>query len=807
MSSLHLAILLPFLIAIVIPLIYPFTKRIHTGWFVLLVPTALFAYFVLRTSDTANGGTVLEEMAWVPSLDIHFNAYLDGLGLLFALLITGIGALVVLYSIFYLDKTKEQLSNFYVYLLMFMGAMLGIVLSDNLIVLYIFWELTSLSSALLISYWYTNKGSIFGARKSMLITVFGGFAMLAGFILLYVETGTFSIQSLIGQADVIMQSPFFIPAMILVLLGAFTKSAQFPFHFWLPDAMEAPTPVSAYLHSATMVKAGIYLVARTTPIFAGAPEWFWIIVITGLTTLIWGSVSAVRQKDLKGILAFSTISQLGLLMTLLGVGSAAFNANSMDESVLYSAALATALIHLFNHATFKGSLFMAVGIIDHETGTRDINKLGGLMAIMPITFTISLVGLASMAGIPPFNGFISKEMFFTEMLQVTSMNFSGVETWGYLMLAIAWIASIFTFLYCAILLFKTFFGRFQKEQFTHTVHEAPLGMLISPVILGSFVILFGLFPNLLVTSVIEPAVASIVPHIPFDELSMSLAIDMSLWHGVNTELLMSLGVIGLGSCLYLTYPKWKNLSIMQNDRDPFNKLYDKSLSGLSTGSEWITNIQMTGRLRDYLAYMIFFIVALLGYAFVRSNSFTLSFTPTEEIPIYLYGITFLLILSTIAMLFMKGRIQLIITVGVVGFLMALLFAVFSAQDLALTQLLIETVTVVLLLLAFRHLPEVTKELGSRVRKSMHITISVAVGLLIFLISVSAFALRNESNFTPISEFFIENSYPLAGGSNMVNVILVDFRGLDTILEVLVLAIVGLAILMMVKHRFKGGEDV
>ncbi len=430
MSSLHLAIILPFLIAIVIPLIYPFTKRIHTGWFVLLVPSALFAYFVSRTSDTANGGAVMEEMAWVPSLDIHFNAYLDGLGLLFALLITGIGALVVLYSIFYLDKTKEKLSNFYVYLLMFMGAMLGIVLSDNLIVLYIFWEVTSLSSALLISYWFTNKGSIFGARKSMLITVFGGFAMMAGFILLYVETGTFSIQSLIGQADIIMQSPFFIPAMILVLIGAFTKSAQFPFHFWLPDAMEAPTPVSAYLHSATMVKAGIYLVARTTPIFAGAPEWFWIIVITGLTTLIWGSVSAVRQRDLKGILAFSTISQLGLLMTLLGVGSSAFNANSLSESALYGAAIATAVIHLINHATFKGSLFMAVGIIDHETGTRDINKLGGLMAIMPITFTISLVGLASMAGIPPFNGFISKEMFFYGNVDCDVNEFCGGRDMG-----------------------------------------------------------------------------------------------------------------------------------------------------------------------------------------------------------------------------------------------------------------------------------------------------------------------------------------------------------------------------------------
>ncbi|RQW19943.1 Na+/H+ antiporter subunit A [Bacillus sp. C1-1] len=803
MSSLHLAILLPFIAAIVIPLIYPLTKRLHTGWITILVPAALFMYFVFRLGDTANGGYIVEEMAWVPSLDINFDAYLDGLGLLFALLITGIGVLVVLYSIFYLDKTKEQLANFYVYLLMFMGAMLGIVLSDNLIVLYIFWEITSLSSALLISYWFTNKGSIFGARKSMLVTVFGGFAMMAGFILLYLETGTFSIQALIDQRDLIMASPYFIPAMILVLLGAFTKSAQFPFHFWLPDAMEAPTPVSAYLHSATMVKAGIYLVARMTPIFAGAAEWFWIIVVTGLMTLIWGSVSAVRQKDLKGILAFSTISQLGLLMVLLGLGSAAFTGETIDENLVYSAAIMTAIIHLFNHATFKGSLFMAVGIIDHETGTRHIQKLGGLMAIMPVTFTISLIGLASMAGIPPFNGFISKEMFFTELLHISSMNVAGVETWGVVILAVAWIASVFTFLYCAILFFKTFFGTFNKENFSKEVHEAPLGMLISPVILVGLVIILGLFPNLLVPTVIEPAVASILPHLPAEELTINL----SLWHGLNTELLMSLGVIGFGTTLYMTYSKWKNLGIMQHDRDPFNSVYDKSLNGLSTSSEWITNVQMTGRLKDYFTYMLLFIVSLLTYSFIRSDSFTLSFTQTEEAPLFLYGIVFLTILSTIALLFMKERIPLIITVGVVGFLIALLFAVFSAQDLAITQLLIETVTVVLLLLAFRHLPEMVQETGSRVRKSLHIALSASVGLLVFLIGTASFALRNDANFTPVSEFFIENSYSLAGGKNMVNVILVDFRGLDTILEVLVLAIVALAILMMVKLRFKGGEDV
>lgn len=282
--------------------------------------------------------------------------------------------------------------------------------------LYVFWEVTSIASSLLISYWFQREKSIYGAQKSLLITVFGGFSMLAGFSLLYVVTGTFSIQGLIESADVIAASSLFLPAMILILLGAFTKSAQFPFHIWLPDAMEAPTPVSAYLHSATMVKAGIYLVARLTPVFGGSAEWFWIIASFGVMTLIWGSISAVRQKDLKGILAFSTVSQLGLIMCLLGLGSASLydGGEAMDQTIFIAATL-TAIFHLINHATFKGGLFMAAGIIDHETGTRDIRKLGGLMTIMPVTFTISLVGTASMAGLPPFNGFLSKEMFFLRL--------------------------------------------------------------------------------------------------------------------------------------------------------------------------------------------------------------------------------------------------------------------------------------------------------------------------------------------------------------------------------------------------------
>ena len=407
--------------AIFVPLLYKYFRNIHTGWFVLVLPIILFTYFFQFIGETMNGHNIIESVGWIPSLGINMTFYVDGLGLLFALLITGIGSLVVLYSIYYLSKHKEALHSFYVYLLLFMGAMLGVTLSDNVIVLYTFWELTSLSSFLLIGYWYHREKSRYGAQKSMLITVFGGLSMLAGFILLSIMTDTFSIREMIGQVGTLPDHPLFIPAMLLILLGAFTKSAQFPFHIWLPDAMEAPTPVSAYLHSATMVKAGIYLVARLSPLFAGSGEWFWIVSTVGIITLFWGSFSAVKQTDLKSILAFSTISQLGMIMSLLGLGSAALHYDHLDQNI-YLAATVAAVFHLINHATFKGSLFMVVGIIDHETGTRDIRKLGGLMTIMPITFTLAVIGTFSMAGLPPFNGFLSKEMFFTAMVNAASLD-------------------------------------------------------------------------------------------------------------------------------------------------------------------------------------------------------------------------------------------------------------------------------------------------------------------------------------------------------------------------------------------------
>ncbi|WP_088102555.1 Na+/H+ antiporter subunit A [Halalkalibacter urbisdiaboli] len=795
MTLLHWATISPLLLAILIPFLYKYLRSVHTGWFVLALPLVLFFYFIRFLPETSDGGVIEQTVNWVPSLDINFTVFIDGLSLLFALLITGIGSLVVLYSIYYLSKTKEQLHNFYVYLLMFMGAMLGVVLSDNLIVLYAFWELTSLASSLLISYWYHRKKSTYGAQKSMLITVFGGFAMLGGFSLLYVMTGTFSIREIIGNVDT--TSSLFIPAMLLVLLGAFTKSAQFPFHIWLPDAMEAPTPVSAYLHSATMVKAGIYLVARLTPVFGGVPEWFWLLSGFGIVTLFWGSLSAVRQKDLKSILAFSTVSQLGLIMCLLGLGSASLYFGAGTDTTMYTTATLAAVFHLINHATFKGSLFMTAGIIDHETGTRDIRKLGGLMTIMPVTFTISLIGTASMAGLPPFNGFLSKEMFFTGVLNATELEIFNMKTFGLLFPVLAWVASIFTFVYCMILFFKTFTGEFKKENYDKHVHEAPFGMLISPIVLGSLVVVFGFFPNLLSYTLIEPAMNAILPTVlgPDEQFYVNIY----HWHGFNTELFMTIGVILFGTFIYLMMKKWAKLEIYLRERDPLNKVYDGSLVLLASGSHTITASFMRGSIRQYLIYIFSFMVLFIGYMLFKLNAIT--FTGEGSAPITFHETTLALIMciAAITVAFARTRLTAIISLGAVGYSLALFFVLFRAPDLALTQMVIETVSTVLFLLCFYHLPVFKEKFEKVPFRLTNLVVSIGVGALVTIFAISA---HYSKSFESLASFFVDASYKEAGGKNMVNVILVDFRGFDTLFEILVLGIAAVGIYSMIKLRLQ-----
>lgn len=747
-----------------------------------------------------SGNPIISTANWMPSIGVNFTVYIDGLGLLFALLITGIGALVVLYSIYYLSKEKESLHNFYVYLLCFMGAMLGVVLSDNVIVLYTFWELTSLSSFLLIGYWYHREKSRYGAQKSMLITVFGGLSMLAGFILLSIMTDTFSIREMIAQVDTLPSHELFIPAMLLILLGAFTKSAQFPFHIWLPDAMEAPTPVSAYLHSATMVKAGIYLVARLSPIFAGSSEWFWIVSTFGIITLFWGSFSAVKQTDLKAILAFSTISQLGMIMSLLGIGSAALHYEELNDNI-YMAATVAAIFHLINHATFKGSLFMVVGIVDHETGTRDIRKLGGLMTLMPVTFTLAVIGSFSMAGLPPFNGFLSKEMFFTAMVNATTLDIFNMQTLGVLFPVLAWIASVFTFIYSMILVFKTFTGKLQVEKLDKKPHEAPIGMLIPPIILASLVLLFGFFANILAPSVIEPAVASILPSLLEDGWNYHVHIDY--WHGPNIELFMTIGVVIVGTLLFLSLAKWSNIYNIFSKRLTLNNLYDHGLVSMEKTAFKLNRFYMTGVVRDYLVIIFAFFILALGSSLVLKDAFAFHLTHVAPVRIYEAVLALVLVAGVVVVIFAKSRLTSIIALGAVGYTVSLFFVLFRAPDLALTQLVIETVSVALFLLCFYHLPELRKKEKPLRFRATNLVISIGVGTIVTLLALSS---NSNRLLDSISSYFVENSYKLAGGKNIVNVILVDFRGFDTLFEITVLGIASLGIFTMIKLRLARGKN-
>ena len=795
------AILLPFLVAILIPSLYKRMPSRKIGWFVLLVPLTLFIILAGFIPTVAEGETYIHTIKWIDSAGINFTTYLDGLSMIFGLLITGVGSLVILYSIYYLSE-REALGRFYVYLLMFMGSMLGVIFSDNLMVLYVFWELTSISSFLLIAFWYHRKKSRYGAQKSMLITVSGGVAMLAGFLMLHTLTGSFSVRDIIATIGQYTDESLFVPAMLLVLLGAFTKSAQFPFHIWLPDAMEAPTPVSAYLHSATMVKAGIYLVARFTPVFGGEAIWFYTVSCVGIFTLFWGSFNAVRQTDLKALLAYSTISQLGLIMCLFGLGSAALNEGYSADSVIYTQATFAALFHLINHSTFKGALFMVVGIIDHEVGTRDIRRLGGLMAFMPVTFSIALIGSFSMAGLPPFNGFLSKEMFFDSLLNARNLDIFAMGTWGTLFPVVAWIASVLTFVYSMIIVFQTFLGEHQPNRLDRQAHEAPAGMLVAPSILAVFVVGIFFFPNVVANYVLRPAMQAVYP--PF-EGAEGLVPHISAWHGFTyMPLLMTIGVVIVGVLLYRFLRYWRSVYTIAPLSWNLDTLYNGMLVRAEQGSTFFTRLYMTGYLRDYLAYIFIFFTVIVGGTLLVSDSY--SFNLSNDAPIMLneYIIIFVMMGAAIAIVFAKSRMTAIVLNGVLGYSIAIFFVVFRAPDLALTQIIVETVTTALFLLCFHYLPEWKREKLTRFTKVKNALIAISVGTIVTILALSV---QGNKMFDSISVYF-EDAYALAGGKNIVNTILGDFRAFDTMLEVVVLFIAGIGVFTLIKLKArKEGQDV
>lgn len=795
MTLIHLAVLLPLIAAVIIGILYHYYKKIHLGWFVLPVPLFIVIYLFTLIPTVSQSGAIHETLNFMPRIGINFDIYVDGLGLLFAILISGIGALVVLYSIGYLSQ-KENLGNFYVYLLIFMTAMLGVVLNDNVIMLYLFWELTSISSFLLIAFWHKKERSLYGAQKSMLITMFGGFLMLGGFITLYTITGTLSIREMISSMPLIADSSLAPLAIILILFGAFTKSAQFPFYIWLPDAMEAPTPVSAYLHSATMVKAGLYIVARFTPIFAFSELWVWTVLLVGLFTLFWAAFNAVKQDDLKGVLAFSTVSQLGLIMSLLGAGALAVSTGA-DET-LFTIAVVAAVFHLINHATFKGALFMLVGIIDHETGTRSLKKLGGLAGLMPVSMTLTIITSLSMAGIPPFNGFLSKEMFLEAIIDLRESGFSAIADFHILFPILAIVGSIFTLVYSIILFRGVFFGK-RTHDTPKEPHEAPILMLISPIILTAFVIIIGLWPNILSQSIIDPAAMGIL------NTTEALNTNIYHWHGFDSPALWAtIAIISFGLIMYIFRHAWMPVYKLQSENFTLNYLYDQGLIYSSIGAKKLTDSYMTGYIRTYIFYIFIGFIALSAITFYNAG---LRFDFSDVAPVGIEDVLIVLIIiaATITIMVTKSRLVTIVMLSAIGFAISILFVLFRSADLALTQLAVESIMTILFLLCFFYLPKRARHEERMRFKLNNFLISAGVGLISIIIGLAAYSDRI---FESVSEYHIEHVYDLAAGGNMVNVILVDFRGLDTLFETLVFGIAGLGIYVLLKFRVnrKGDND-
>ncbi|EPL7722761.1 proton-conducting transporter membrane subunit, partial [Acinetobacter baumannii] len=539
-SVLPIIILLPLILGTtLVSLLQRFSRGV-TALGAIGVSLTSFGLLLTQAKTVLGGASIQQSWDWLPQLGINLSFRLDALGLLFSLLITGIGTLIYIYAYYYLGP-KNSLSKLYLLLMLFMAAMLGISLSNNLIILLVFWELTSISSFLLVGYWSHYEAAQRGSRMALTITGMGGLAMLGGFVLLGQITGTYEINDIVGMKDLIQSHYLFVPTLLLILLGAFTKSAQFPFHFWLPNAMAAPTPVSAYLHSATMVKAGIFLLARLAPIFIGAALYHNIVTFVGLFTLCMAACFAIFKEDLKGLLAYSTISHLGLIVCLLGIGS--------------PLAVAAAIFHIINHATFKAALFMIAGIIDHETGTRDLRKLSGIWQLLPFTATLTMITAASMAGVPLTNGFISKEMFFTELLASLSGStviFASI---------IATLAGIFAVSYSIRLVHGVFFdGPVGKQVPNKNAHEPPIGMRAPAILLATLCILVGIFPALLVEPLVNSVTRASLMQPDF------AGTHLAIWHGFNAPLIMSIIALVGGTLFYFALAK--DGMIRKIDLDP-----------------------------------------------------------------------------------------------------------------------------------------------------------------------------------------------------------------------------------------------
>ncbi|XKF16337.1 monovalent cation/H+ antiporter subunit A [Halomonas sp. BLK-85] len=720
----------------------------------------LIALFLILTHLPAlfDGTVITSSLEWFPQIGLDLAFRLDGLTLLFALLILGIGSLILFYAGYYLSA-KENDRRFFAFMMLFMTAMIGIVMADNLLLMWLFWELTSLSSFLLIGFWGHRSDARRGARMSLAVTGAGGLALLAGILMIGDIAGSFAMETVLSSGELLRQSEYYPLILTLVLLGAFTKSAQFPFHFWLPHAMAAPTPVSAYLHSSTMVKAGIFLLARLNPALGDTSLWAISLAVFGLATLTYGAWFAFLQRDLKGILAFSTISHLGLVVLLLGLST--------------PLAIVAALFHILNHALFKATLFMSAGIIDHETGTRDIRRLGGLLALMPFTATLTLLSGAAMAGIPPFNGFLSKEMLLTEV--VSTEMFGGLSLLAPLLVLIGATLSV---AYTLRLVHSVFFAtRTAREPVQ--AHDPPKGMYLPGLSLAVLCLLIGLFPMTLAAPLINSASLAV-------QGASTPSFYFALWHGLNLPLLMSLLAIGGGVLLLMYHPRLNTLAALLPAKDA-KESFERAIIRLTKAAYWLTLRLENGSLQRYQALLLLSAIVMTGLGLSQMELLS-GGKRLQSVDSLVLLVAFVMIFGAIgSALAHRWRLVSLLMLSTVGLAVSLTFVRFSAPDLALTQLSVEVASMILLILALFFLPQRPPRWVSRRRIARDLLLASAFGLLIAGLN---FAVLTRDTLS-IADYFLDQSVPGGGGSNVVNVILVDFRGFDTFGEITVLALAGL----------------
>lgn len=764
----------------------PANARNAEAWLAGAVSLISLALIATGYSRITGGGVIRSSTEWVPELGLQFSLRMDGFAWMFAMLITGIGFLVVLYARYYMSPA-DPVPRFFSFLLAFMGAMLGIVLSGNLIQLVFFWELTSLFSFLLIGYWHQRAQARDGARMALIMTSAGGLCLFAAVLIIGHVAGSYDLDRILMSGNIIRSHPLYLPALILLLLGAFTKSAQFPFHFWLPQAMAAPTPVSAYLHSATMVKAGVFLLIRLWPAMGGTNEWLWLVGSAGLITFIFGAFVAVFQQDLKGLLAYSTISHLGLITLLTGL-----------DTPLGQVA---AIFHTANHAIFKASLFMAAGIIDHETGTRDIRRLSGLRRFMPITATLAMIAAGAMAGVPLLNGFLSKEMFFAETIEIHDNSF--VDRW---LPYIVTLASTFSVAYSLRFIRDVFFGPPPKD-LPRIPHEPPFLMRLPAELLVVACLIIGMIPGRSIGRFLDAAIRAVLgPEPP----QYSLAV----WHGFTPALLMSTVALGGGIGVYFSLRSY----LLSVDGPPLlrhlksQRIFDRVLSFLVTRlARSLETVLGTRRLQPQLqlivgAALIAALIPLYGGGLFLT-SVPLGAPDPGFALIWAVGIACALGAAYLAKF---HRFAALVMLGGAGLVTCLSFVWLSAPDLALTQLVVESVTTVLLLLGLRWLPKRIEQPGTasgladmiRWYRVRDLTIAVCVGAGL---ATLAYAAMTRPAPDSIGRFFVENAYTRGGGTNIVNVILVDFRGFDTLGEITVLGVVALTVYALLR-RFRPAPE-